>query len=317
MVMAGNVQVRDSSRAAGTLAAALAVLALIACALAPAARAETVTFGGGHLDWGVKQTFRQYIEGPIAHGQIDAYSGATRNQDGTFRFPVYAGSYEDAAGSGEIRASGSVRFIGHDKGDGSGPELEMTISDPVLVIDGEDSVLRADVVSKPKSEGADPLNYPGVELADLDPAGLVPDQVLGPPPGLAFGPAASTLAAAAAPVFSLYEAGVALDPVSALALLGDPGDEPEDEPPPPLPTSPERPQGETEQPAQPPASTPVAQTQVKQPVKPKRCKKGFRKVKVKGKPGKTRCVKKKSAKKKKQQGKAAKKRAGRAAGKRG
>ena len=53
---------------AGAVVTALGALGI----LAGTAQAEQATVSGGHLDWGLKQSFRNYISGPIAHGAITA-----------------------------------------------------------------------------------------------------------------------------------------------------------------------------------------------------------------------------------------------------
>ena len=82
--------------------------------LAPAALAAPVTLTGGDSDWGVKLSFRNYIAGPIAHGDIATFDGATRNPDGTFSFPVTGGNWEEATRAGEVTLGGRVRFRGHE-----------------------------------------------------------------------------------------------------------------------------------------------------------------------------------------------------------
>jgi hypothetical protein len=61
-----------------------------------------------------------------------------------------------------------VYFYGHD--DGSGPQLQLWISRPRVIIDGADSALVADVKSR-LFEG-DVVEYDDVELVTLDAAGL-------------------------------------------------------------------------------------------------------------------------------------------------
>ncbi|SDU21518.1 HtaA domain-containing protein [Jiangella alkaliphila] len=116
--------------------------------------------GTGTLDWGVKESFRNYINGPIAHGAIEVRDPATENADGTFRF---------AEGTGDATAlafGGEVYFSGHDMG--AGPLLELTITDPRVTVTSADAgVLVADVVSKSLSSG-ELVTYDGVELAALD-----------------------------------------------------------------------------------------------------------------------------------------------------
>jgi hypothetical protein len=80
------------------VAAALAVaLGTAGLLVGSATAAQAATVSGGHLDWGVKQSFRNYINGPIAHGTITTSEGATKNADGTFRFPSATGSVDAGA----------------------------------------------------------------------------------------------------------------------------------------------------------------------------------------------------------------------------
>ena len=53
-----------------------------------------ITFTQRRVDWGIKQSFRNYIKGPIAHGAYTASDGATENADGTFRFAFVSGTYD-------------------------------------------------------------------------------------------------------------------------------------------------------------------------------------------------------------------------------
>lgn len=311
----GGFQVRDLSRAAGALAAALVLLVLFATALAPSARAATFEYGSGDLDWGVKTSFRNYIKGG---GLIETSGGASENLDGTFRFPIHAGSYDDVSGAGSISAGGSVRFTAH------AGALDMTISNPVFEFDGDGGVLRVHVGSKKNSGG---VICEQVELVEYAPTPS--PAVVGPP--LELDTALGDLTATGVPVFDpFYTVGEDMDAVSISAATGTPGpapappacpkEEPTDPGDPNDPGTPTDPgtSGQTPdgggQSSTPETTNPTVTTTPQTPNKPKRCKKGFRKVNVKGKPGKTRCVKKKQAKGKKGKStkpKAAKRRASR------
>lgn len=203
------------------LARLMGVLALLTCAaltLVATAAAAPVTFGSGKLDWGVKDSFRSYIEGPIAQGDIAATGGAARNPDGAFTFPVIGGTYDPDTGHSEVQAEGTVRFRGHETPGGSGNyKLFMTITNPRIVLDGGAGVLRADVKSN-DLEG-NPHDYPNVALANLVPSGG-PGEVAG---GLAWPPIAATLSNDGAAAFgSFYPAGTELDPVSPTTIYGVP-----------------------------------------------------------------------------------------------
>jgi hypothetical protein len=176
-----------------------------------------VSFGSGYADWGVKQSFRTYIGGPIAHGSYAASGEAVVNPDGTIRFAVVGGSYDTTAGTGEIDLSGAVRFSGHDSG--SGPLLDLTITNPRVVLAGDDGALRADVVSKSQGSGL-MESFPDVALATLDLSGGEPTPT---GQGLAFGPFPGTLTVDGAPAFGgFYSAGAELDPLSINAIYGLP-----------------------------------------------------------------------------------------------
>jgi hypothetical protein len=161
----------------GWLRAGLGILALAICAglggLGPGARVEAAprTITGGHLDWGVKASFRSYIQGPIANGSITLSEGATLNGNGTFRFPAVAtGSYDEQTGTLTSTYSGKVFFTGH------GGLLEMEVTDIRVLWNGVSGLLIADVVSKDLQSGT-PTAYPDVEFAELDLTGVSLSQV--------------------------------------------------------------------------------------------------------------------------------------------
>ncbi len=168
----------------------------------------------GTLDWGVKASFRSYITGPIAHGSATPSSGATANADGTYRFPLDDGTLD---GPEEIDADfgGQVRFSGHDGA------LDLTLSDPRVVIDGDEGVLVVDAASKSLSTGQT-TTFDDVTFADLDLFGVTPtadgEQVV-----LAGIPA--VLATAGAPAFAdFYEAGAPLDALTLRLTVAAGGD---------------------------------------------------------------------------------------------
>lgn len=178
----------------------------------------------GTVDWGVKASFRNYINGPIAHGTVTVAGGVTANDDGTYAFPVVDGEW-DPAGSSTIELGGSVRFTGHDSG--SGPQLDLTITDPRVVIDPEGSTLVADVVSRGLSSGS-LATFDDVVLADLQTGDRV--RALGDALTLTEVPAALT--AEGVPAFAdFYPEGSALDPISGTVelggVVGEPGTDPE------------------------------------------------------------------------------------------
>jgi hypothetical protein len=84
--------------------------------------------GAGSLSWGIKQSFRDYVSGPIAKGAITT-SGVGAS-GGIFTFGQSAGgSYDRGTGVGTSNYSGTVRFTGH------AGLLDVAISNPVVRID--------------------------------------------------------------------------------------------------------------------------------------------------------------------------------------
>lgn len=183
---------------------------------------------GGTLTWGVKESFRAYVAGPIAHGTVTAEDGAVRNEDGTFTFAVTGGWSDPAAGTAEIRLGGTVSFVGHHGPPTCAAEyspcLQVTIADPVLRLDEDGAVLVADMTSKDEASHQ-LVAYPGVELADVDASSgwkLLGDRITA-------GPLPSTLTGSGAGAFAgFYSAGTALDPISLDGELGDEVTEPVD-----------------------------------------------------------------------------------------
>jgi len=172
------------------------------------------TFGSGHLDWGVKESFRKYIEGPIAHGSYGVAEGATRNPDGSIRFELYGGNYETETRTGEMQFFGAVRFTGHAVlGE---PQLDLTIRNPRLVLAGDDATLYANATSKAIDSGA-VQQFPEVALANVDLTGIAPTPLVD---GLGFEALSTALTAAGVPVFAQYAAATAMDPLVVVARYG-------------------------------------------------------------------------------------------------
>ncbi|OJU85460.1 MAG: hypothetical protein BGO11_00490 [Solirubrobacterales bacterium 70-9] len=128
------------------------------------ASAATIPITGGEVDWGIKQSFREYVKGPIAKGQIEVSGGATEAADGTYKFPVGSGTYDLTTHQVEVQGVGTVHFTGHDMG--AGPLLDVTFTNPRVVV-GKTSVVYADVVSK-TFPGGEVKSYPNAEFALVD-----------------------------------------------------------------------------------------------------------------------------------------------------
>jgi hypothetical protein len=91
------------------------------------------------LSWGVKQSFRNYVE--AAGGVIETAAGAERDAGGGFAFPAAPGEglTLDAGGrpQGQARFTGEVRFEAH------GGMLKVCLADPILDIGPSGAVLTA------------------------------------------------------------------------------------------------------------------------------------------------------------------------------
>ena len=157
-----------------------------------------------NLTWGLKESFRSYIQGPIAHGEITAEGGVTFDGE-TFTFPAGSGSGDSADGTALIAYPGSITFSGH------GGLLQITVSDLRLQIDSATTgTIVATVVSKSLDSG-EFETFTGIDLAEVTLNGAdvaEGDLRIRNAPATLTGPGASGFA-------GFYEAGTPLDPVSA------------------------------------------------------------------------------------------------------
>ncbi|MDT0264818.1 HtaA domain-containing protein [Streptomyces sp. DSM 44915] len=182
---------------------------------------------GGRLDWGIKASFQTYVTGPIAGGSWSLSGGAATVGQSQFRFHSASGGYDPDSGALTAGYSGGVRFVGHQKDDGS-YELDLTISNPSLSVSGQSGTLHADMRSKDRGNGQvterGQVPLATVDLTGIDLRGGTQIAVTGAP---------TTLTADGATAFAgYYQAGDPLDPVSFTADSQEPAaDEPADEPP--------------------------------------------------------------------------------------
>lgn len=247
---------RRARRWAVAVAAVLVVLVPLGAGAARAADDRSVT--GGSLTWGVKQSFRSYVTGFIAHGEITTKGGATQAPDnGAFTFTRGSGSVL-ADGGASLAFAGSVRFRGH------GGDLDVTLADPTITVDargtgtlsvrhtlgGRTSTVRvATVTGATVRTTGDTATVRGAQTVLTD-EGRAVFSMDGTREG------------------SFYSAGDALDPASADATLAPVVTEPEPtdpeptdpeptDPPTSQPTDPEPTDPPTSQPTDPPTSTPT------------------------------------------------------------
>jgi hypothetical protein len=84
----------------------------------------------GSLSWGFKESFRKYIQGPIANGQVDVADGAVDKGD-NYLFQQSKSTIKD--GTGTVDFAGSVRFTGHHG------ELDSKFSNPQIKLTSKTS----------------------------------------------------------------------------------------------------------------------------------------------------------------------------------
>ncbi len=219
---------RRALRALTAYAGVAALGGTLAVASAPAASAdEVLQLSGGSATWGVKESFRNYVSGPIAHGGYAASDGATRLGSGLIDFPTAGGTVSKEDASGEVEFSGTVVFSGHDYGQGA--VLEVRLSDPRVVFAADTATVYADVTSR-EFLGANPNNPPGglVEYGEVAVADLTGVEVGVEGEDLVFTSAAGTLnEEAVEPFANFYTAGTPVDALAFTAGIDDAGQNPD------------------------------------------------------------------------------------------
>ncbi|MEH0395937.1 HtaA domain-containing protein [Streptomyces sp. B21-088] len=122
----------------------------------------------GTLDWGVKESFRSYVTGPVANGRVETGGGATASAAG-YRFPDATGGFDADEQTLDAAFDGTVRFLGHKEGDAYTLDLSLTGLE-IRLEDGAGTLV-ADVSSKDR-ETRKVTTRTDLEIADLKlPAG--------------------------------------------------------------------------------------------------------------------------------------------------
>lgn len=165
---------------------ALAPITFAVPVTAPCPLLADTTFTGGAA-WGVRASFRNYLQGPIAHGWIGCGAGASGflNSAAQPRFELFRfddaknPQYNATTGALDATYGGRIRFRGHDYG--NGPQLDLEFRNPRVVLDGAgNGKLYVDAVNRPfggmdTTAPAPPRqSHPGVHIADLDLSGVTP-----------------------------------------------------------------------------------------------------------------------------------------------
>ncbi|MEV1018853.1 HtaA domain-containing protein [Streptomyces sp. NPDC050264] len=185
----------------------------------PAASASEDAASGevadGNLDWGVKESFRTYITGPIAKGKVELTGGAAKNGS-VYRFGDASGSYDADAKSLDAKFAGKVRFLGHEEG--GTYALDLQFSDLHVTAKGGSGKLVADVSSKDQESGK-VTTYADLTVATFKIGSgdlTAKNDVVG------LDGAAATLTADGAKAFGgFYQAGAALDPLDVAVSLDE------------------------------------------------------------------------------------------------
>ncbi|MEV6693635.1 HtaA domain-containing protein [Micromonospora sp. NPDC051196] len=189
-----------------------AAASLAAVAPATAAPADVT---GGSLDWGFKSSFRAYVSTGNGNPPIAVTDGATRNTDGTFKFPVTGGTYDGATGATTVNYGGTVVF--------SYPAhfFTITLANPTVVLDGAGGSLLADVDLQASGGGFEPVRIEQAAIATLGTTTAGPT-VSGST--VSWSNLTTTLTETGATAFSgFFTAGTVLDPASFTVTTGSGG----------------------------------------------------------------------------------------------
>lgn len=127
-------------------AAAFLILGLGGVIAPPAQAADQGTVTGGALEWGFKQSFRSYITGKIAGGQIDTAAGASYNGSTFSLAPVAGGTTVSGDAQATVQLQGELHFSGHRDGDIS--ILDTTMSDFKIRLDGQQAEIIVDLIAR-------------------------------------------------------------------------------------------------------------------------------------------------------------------------
>ena len=161
----------------GTTAVAAGLLLAPTAALAAPVQMEDAAAAcqveSASLSWGMKESFRQYVTGAIAHGSWETYgtavyvepelsdTGAVQAGSDLFAWSAGEGSIDPALASGTIAFVGGVHFSGHDGG------LELNIAAPGIEFDGADAAyLLLEVSEAPAGVSGTQVRAAKLDLTD-------------------------------------------------------------------------------------------------------------------------------------------------------
>jgi len=198
--MSSQTLTRGRRLLTGTTVAALTAGVLAFSPTAHAAEAPQEILSGS-ISWGLKSSFRGYLSSPIAKGKVTVAAPATDDGSRT-TFAYASGTW--ASDSASVGAQGSVTFTGHEGA------LDLTISDPRIVVTGSSAQLVVDAVD------SDGQPHDDVSFATVNLSGKVTQTAAGT--DITNAPTAITAAGSALLSYqgdAFYPVGTALDPISA------------------------------------------------------------------------------------------------------
>lgn len=132
--------------------------------------------------WGIRESYRNYIAGPVADGELVASNGANHPEGGSglgggaFTWTLQSSSFNPANNTGTVQLSGTVETRGHHKS-GDVWVLDATFSNPRLQINGNTGTFYVNVTFRPY-QGINPNPVPAKQtvnnlaLATVDLSGV-------------------------------------------------------------------------------------------------------------------------------------------------
>ncbi|HCS60741.1 MAG TPA: hypothetical protein DIW46_04980 [Microbacterium sp.] len=162
------------------------------------------TVEGASLNWGYKESFRNYIEG-IAHGGWNL-------TDVAYEFPEFVwsggtGSFDDETGNGLVGFGGTIAFHGHDGA------LDTKFNNARVELAGDSGYIVFDIAGT--TQGGDAIDAQGVRFVEFSLAdAMTADGVL------SVRKAETVLTDSGSAAFGTYAAGEVFDPVSFSIPVG-------------------------------------------------------------------------------------------------
>lgn len=183
---------------------AAVLLTLAFAALPRTANAEIHQITTGELNWGVKESWRNYVGGGLVT------EGASVNEDGTYKFPVKSGTFDDETNTTELDLAGSVWFRSWWEYIEPGKwALDTTIKDLKVVINPTEQILRGTIIGYSQDDpGGELHENVDVVVAQID---IADSQSITFDNGQSVYSGLATMAAAG---LGLYGPGTALDRLS-------------------------------------------------------------------------------------------------------